>query len=163
MPNFRHQAPPERSQINNIRIVRRVAAKQHWLGRKQDFLYQAITPDGRVWEEFATYQSAVTFAESTWDFLATDTIVGRINAAWRDLDMPKLDNYEVAHEHGQWWVKGWPKDDEDAGLSFWSVVPADGATTAPRTPIDNSALKVVEASAVKDTPSTINGTAAAGP
>lgn len=105
-----------RHQINNLIIkpTTRMNGKPSWM---------VCAPDGRELEEFDWKDDADEWARDTWDFLDPNTVDGRINAAWRDLNMPKLKPMFVFKEHGQWWVTGWNREDESC---IYSVVHASG-------------------------------------
>lgn len=117
---FTRGAPRERHQINNfiIKPTVRMNGKESWM---------VCAPDGRELEEFDRVSDADDWARDTWDFLHPDTVRGRINAAWRDLKMPKLEQQQVVKEHGQWWVTGWDREDERC---IYSVHPASGSGTS---------------------------------
>ena len=109
-----------RHQINNLIIkpATRMNGKPSWM---------VCAPDGRELEEFNHQRDADAWARDTWDFLDPDTVRGRINAAWRDLDMPRLEQQHVFKEHGQWWVTGWNREDE---MCIYGVHPAEGKDTS---------------------------------
>jgi len=109
----------ERHQINNFTIkpTVRMNGKESWM---------VCAPDGRALEEFDRVGDADTWARDTWDFLDPDTIRGRINAAWKALEMPKLDHADIAHEHGGWYVTGWLRDDDGDQRVSYAAVPASG-------------------------------------
>jgi len=112
----RPPAQRERHQINNFTIkpTVRMNGKESWM---------VCAPDGRALEEFDRVGDADTWARDTWDFLDPDTVRGRINAAWRDLNMPKLEQMSIDKEHGKWWVQDWNNEDEPC---TYAVYPASG-------------------------------------
>lgn len=109
---LRHPAtgsPAGGHQINNMTIKPVIdRGKLSWA---------VCAPDGRQLETFRRQQDADEWARDTWDFLAPDTVRGRINAAWRDLKMPKLEQMAIFKEHARWWVMGWNKENECCAYS----------------------------------------------